>query len=466
MIDYTELKDGNSFELLMRDLLQRYVYNVYWTGKGIDCGKDLVLIEKINGTFAAHEEKWVVQCKNNAMSGTSVSFNDLGNVVGICSSCNASGYLIACTTQLSSSAITSVSEACENNSIKFAYWDGKKIEHELLKPQNWDLLIQYFPISSKIYNFSLNIIEPGFWCSKYKDSIVYVSSRISANLEYTIEDVKKIIDGIDSINKNNDYIIKCRALFFDDKNCNVHLYIDVIYFNEMVWDDKVKNHLEDLIFNSINPLFNLSDIDLEYYICDKFSDHFDINHHDFYDKYLGLFKHGVTKSQNSKTSCIKVREDRITEDVVWGSFERLCGILNKMDFIKILNSFNSNIENINQFTDVVGWGEEITDQGDFDALFFPYIIMEISDIQKFEKLLEIIPKSVEHHIELSKKYVICPGDKVNLSIEDNIYIMRIKILEFICVNSVDFRLELNKYLDEMSEKISKNYNIKFDEKKE
>lgn len=42
MIDFKELdKDGNDFELLIRELLYNKGLEVYWSGKGIDGGKDL-----------------------------------------------------------------------------------------------------------------------------------------------------------------------------------------------------------------------------------------------------------------------------------------------------------------------------------------------------------------------------------------------------------------------------------------
>ncbi len=80
MLDFKELQDGNTFELLVRELLYRRGLEVYWTGKGPDGGKDLVCVEKVVGNFNIFEKRWVVQCKHNAHSGRAVSPKEISRL--------------------------------------------------------------------------------------------------------------------------------------------------------------------------------------------------------------------------------------------------------------------------------------------------------------------------------------------------------------------------------------------------
>ena len=92
MIDFKELpKDGNAFEMLVRELLKRRGLEVYWTGKGPDGGKDLVCIERVKGNFKSFEKRWIVQCKHNAHSGKAVSDSDVRDITDVCDSNSATG---------------------------------------------------------------------------------------------------------------------------------------------------------------------------------------------------------------------------------------------------------------------------------------------------------------------------------------------------------------------------------------
>lgn len=62
MLDFTELpKDGEEFELLIRELLFSHGFQVYWSGRGADGGRDLICVEKRNSYFMEDEKKWLIQ---------------------------------------------------------------------------------------------------------------------------------------------------------------------------------------------------------------------------------------------------------------------------------------------------------------------------------------------------------------------------------------------------------------------
>ena len=105
MIDFTELPaDGVRFEQLIRELLIRSGLEVHWTGVGPDGGRDLVATENCQGRLAPFERKWLVSCKN-ATSGKSVGLDDVNGISDACAAVDASGFLLACSTQPSSTAV-------------------------------------------------------------------------------------------------------------------------------------------------------------------------------------------------------------------------------------------------------------------------------------------------------------------------------------------------------------------------
>ena len=97
MLDFTELStDGQDLELLVRELLLRRGFSVQWSGKGADGGRDLVCIERRDSFFVPDEKRWLIQCKHNAVSGKSVSAQDLDSIVDSCTQHGCAGYLLAC----------------------------------------------------------------------------------------------------------------------------------------------------------------------------------------------------------------------------------------------------------------------------------------------------------------------------------------------------------------------------------
>lgn len=451
MIDYNELKDGNEFELLMRDLLQRYFFDVRWSGRGQDGGKDIVLYEMLVGILGEYKKKWVIQCKNFAKSNKSVGIDDLNDISGVCEANNSDGYFLACTTFMSSNAIEKCKEICKNKNLFFIYWDSKKIENELLKPSNWDLLIQYFPKFADSSKIQISIIEPNFWCARYKESIVYLSSRISGNPNYTINDVTEIIDRIDLIFMKEQFKVKCRAMYFDDKNCNINLYIDVIIFDKT--SKLNKEYITNKIFKNICVDFCLYVCDIKFYNCDERSDHYDINHYEFYNDYINIFKYGIDRPKiesNNLLLCI----DCFSNEFIDSSFNKLRNVLTKLKWIKILHCNNSRIENIDKINFITGYSEIELNINNFDNLFYPYFTIEVFNIKEFEKLLSILPIRVGEYIEVSKHYRVCPGDDIDFAQNEDIYTIEIKV---ICSsNKSIFRKKINKYMNEISNALN-NY---------
>lgn len=129
MLDFTELPfDGVKFEQLVRELLVRSGFEVHWTGVGPDGGRDLVVTEKAQGSLAPFQRKWLVSCKHYANSGKSVGLDDVTDINDACDAVGASGFLLACSTQPSSTVVRRFEEIEGRGKYIIRFWDSVEIE--------------------------------------------------------------------------------------------------------------------------------------------------------------------------------------------------------------------------------------------------------------------------------------------------------------------------------------------------
>ena len=458
MIDFRELSpDGTDFELMMRDLLQRQGLEVYWSGKGPDGGKDLICIERIEGLFKPSTRRWVVQCKHKAHSNHSVGAEEIIDICGICKANNARGYMLACTTQPSSALITKFDLTEANGDISIAFWDGKKIEHELMKPQNWDIAEQYFPNSVRRSGWRISSLGPRFWHAMYQDNILYLSTRLSSNPDILISEVERLLIRLKEIALPDDWLLRLRAVYFDDKNWNYYVYLDILVPEKVgrVDTETFQHNIRNL--ESIDGTMYQFDVLLYYYW--NHSDHFDMDHHDYYDSYLKVFETGCSRKvfSNPYTTVIENGDDAEfdTEEYVNGEFSKLLNVLCRLDCIGFINAHNARIELIDKFSDYFEW-EEMIEAADYtiDNFFEATFRIECLNFSEFEKLIKLLPCSVENHVNLRKNYIVLPGEGVE-SKEDSIYTVGLGLLQVGIKNKRQYRRLLNRYFRDAREAIEK-----------
>lgn len=461
MIDFKELaQDGTDFELLIRDLLQRYGLEVYWSGKGPDGGKDLICIESTSSLFKPSVKRWVVQCKHKALSGSSVGADEIVDIRGTCDANNASGYMLACTTQPSAALISKFDNIEGNTNIIIAFWDGRKIERELMKPQNWDIAEQYFPISTKTSGWKISALGPRFWHAMYQDNVFYMSARLSSNPDMIILEVEGLIGYLKSIALPKDWILRLRAIYFDDKNCVYRVYLDLLVPNEE--DEKLYEANVGSFSEQIKQLEVIDGAMFEYDVLKYdywgLSDHFDMDHHNYYDPYLRIFEGGYSRDEfpNSYVTVLNFTKEEdflYTEEYVNGEFDKLRSTMEKLDFIRILNAQNARVELIGQFSEYFEWQALIEKSGyAVDNLFEVYFRLECLDFDKFKALLEILPNSVESHINLRKNYVVLPGEGIVFE-EDSTYTLGFVLLQVGVKGKKQYRRLLNRYLHDIRKTI-------------
>lgn len=296
MLDFTELApDGNDLERLAREILFGLGYRPYWTGKGQDRGRDLVFVEEFASMFAPQTRKWLVSCKHNAHSGNAVSVNDLGEIVDTCAQHEAQAYLLVCSTYPSSAVVDRLNgiSTNQNSILKATYWDSVIIERHLSTPRLWTLAQHFFPRSAagwKIYATE----RPNRWVANYEGFYFHLATRIGSNCDFLLEQIAALVAAMESVQLPDKHHLRLRAVYYDDKNGNYHAFVDyLVPSDEQPFIGKVQ--LTDTLLNASYPHGNLYGIDLAVCNYTSASDHFDLDHYDYYQPYLANFQSGIKR---------------------------------------------------------------------------------------------------------------------------------------------------------------------------
>lgn len=472
MLDFTELsRDGTDLELMTREILENKDLEVYWSGKGTDNGRDLICIENTVGTIKVGKKRWVVQCKDYAVSNKAVGVKDLDDISGCVDMHNAEGYLLVCTTFPSSSLVDRLEKIEETKKISIAIWDSEHLKKELLKPNNLHLINSFMPKSAKKLGWRINGIEPGFWYATFEGHSFYISSRLSANVDPPLlTNIEDRINEIEALSLSENYSVRIRAIHFDGKHSNYLLYLDLLVFNR---DRSLQEEvLSNLTFEQSKKLKEIIsdrnidgawyDIDLNLSFSNAGNDHFDIDHQDFYRPFLSDFQLGAKREEKRNRYLLTdIKDTSIqTEDFVMGSFDNMVKMFKSLNYLSVVNSFNCRVESVSKFTDTFDWkspifGAELYLKNFFDVI----LILECPDFEKLKELVSILPQSISRNFELTKKLVVLPDEGL-CDDEEDLYIISINIHGGGIKNEIAFRKEMNSYLDSISESIGEFYNIK------
>ncbi|HXK40346.1 MAG TPA: hypothetical protein VJ837_05965, partial [Candidatus Paceibacterota bacterium] len=219
----------------------------------------------------------------------------------------AQGYLLACSTQPSSSLVTKLKELAEQseNSLVTAVWDGVDLEKRLAEPRCFALGHLFFPKSLletpwKLYNSA----GPNKWTAHYRTYFLYLSSRISGR-HPDLRECEFIVSLLEAVKPTGPHeAIRPRAIYFDDKHQNF-----VVFADYLVPDDQ-KPTLSpkdlDVVLNDGDGLHNengwmsyITRWDIQVRRTKPYSDHFDLDHYDFYNRFRGNFEAGVLRGDYS-----------------------------------------------------------------------------------------------------------------------------------------------------------------------
>ncbi|HEY6803711.1 MAG TPA: hypothetical protein VI306_09045 [Pyrinomonadaceae bacterium] len=152
MIDFKEITTGEIWELFARDFLEEMGFFIESSpDRGADGGKDALMSEELIGLLGRYRFRWLVSCKHNAVSGTSVNETDEPNILERIESFDADGFMGFYSTVPSSALNTRLNALRKNQSIKdFRIFDHQVIENHLVSVGFSTLLMRYFPESYKL----------------------------------------------------------------------------------------------------------------------------------------------------------------------------------------------------------------------------------------------------------------------------------------------------------------------------
>lgn len=219
MLDFSELpNDGVKFEQLIREIFLKSGLRPHWTGKGPDSGRDLLVEELLRGKIQDNKRIWLVDCKHNAHSNSVVGVGVITDIRDRCERVKASGYLLACSTTISSEVARKLKEFSLNTDIATEMWDSVAIERMLVTPKTYSLAQQFFPMSMLNPAWRIFYTErEERWMAHYKGYFLYVESRSGIDPPPLIH-LESIIRELETVVLGKGESLRVRGIWHDTPN--------------------------------------------------------------------------------------------------------------------------------------------------------------------------------------------------------------------------------------------------------
>lgn len=463
MTDFAELnKSGTGFELLMREIFIKLNYEVKWSGVGPDRGKDLMVTEKHESVIGNTETNWLVQCKHNAVNGKSVGLEDLGDFVSACHDHNVKHYLLACSTQPSSSLLERFNNISVNKGITIHYWDATKIEKILSSIEFYDIFQLFFPNSSKSTKIKIFATSsPNEWILVYKGYYIVLENRImSSALEWSHKEIKQIISELNTIQSKHltkHELLMPRKIWFNGKSPEFVWYIDYLYDSYHMKDNKLSKDADELKF-ILQDGFARNDgcmyfFDITPTPASFSSDHFHENHYDYYDVVSRI--RGQDFSFNKKI--YKAHFKRLEENI-HTYVKQISKAISTNNKFRVLNTIQDSTREIFNLSVNISWHDIFYEKNiDSSSDFFgPRIIIFSEHENELLELFSGMASTIEEsHVffDLVKRFIY--GDKIES--DDFTYDMKFKVL--FAKNYLDYLIKLEGYLQEFATILSEKMNI-------
>lgn len=156
VLDFKEIPEAHvanglqdTFELFAREYLSLMGYKVIsHPDRGADAGKDLIVEECRQGVGGVTTVRWLVSCKHNAHSGSSVTPTVEQNIIDRLRTHNCDSFMGFYSTIPSSGLTTNLDRFITNNNIEYLIYDRELIERLLLSSdENLQIVKRFFPKS-------------------------------------------------------------------------------------------------------------------------------------------------------------------------------------------------------------------------------------------------------------------------------------------------------------------------------
>lgn len=219
MLNFKELpKDGTKFELLIRELFLKKKMRPHWTGIGPDSGRDLLVEEELQSQIKNDKKLWLVDCKHFALSNKTVGVGDITDIRDRCERVGAKGFLLVCSTTISSELARKLEEINTNTDISTELWDSVTIEKQLLNPLSYSVAQQFFPESLKTPSWKMFYTErEERWMAHYNGYFLYVESRAGIQPP-SLVDLESIIKELNNVQLGDNESLRIRAIWHDTPN--------------------------------------------------------------------------------------------------------------------------------------------------------------------------------------------------------------------------------------------------------
>jgi hypothetical protein len=300
MLDFTELPpDGNDFELLTRELLFKLGLRPFWSGKGPDGGRDLVCDEPRQSVIVPDSRRWLVQCKHNAHSGSSVGIDALDNVVDSCTHHAADGYLLVCSTHPSAKVVErleGISRSTQGRLVA-TYWDAVAIERLLLTPTLWPIAQRFFPTSAPRWQIFATD-HPNRWVANYDGFYFHLSNRIGSDCLVHFPTIEGRLRELRAISLPKGHSLRLRAIYRDDKNAGYVWFVDYmlpVKHEPAISQVKLREIMRDE-YPWEDGQVHKFDFRLVHY--SDTNDHYDADHYDYYLPYISNYYFGTERPGN------------------------------------------------------------------------------------------------------------------------------------------------------------------------
>ena len=219
MLSFQELsKDGVKFEQLIREIMLKKGLRPQWTGVGPDSGRDLLVEEELKSSIKDSKRIWLVDCKHFANSGKTVGVADITDIRDRCERVGAKGFLLVCSTTVSSELSRKLDEINTNTNIATEIWDSITIEKLLLNPTSYSIAQQFFPVSLATPAWQMFYTErEERWMAHYRGYFLYVESR-SGIEPPCLSDLEGIIRELERVELGVNESLRIRAIWHDTPN--------------------------------------------------------------------------------------------------------------------------------------------------------------------------------------------------------------------------------------------------------
>lgn len=150
MINLAEISaDGEDWEAFARDFLVELGFQVTSPpDRGPDGGKDILIVENLQGSLNSYPFHWLVSCKHNVHGGSAVGVDNEPSILERLKVFKADGFLGFYSTKPSSSLNERLRSLRDNNDIKdYRIFDGRLIENYLTRLGYSKLVLRYLPES-------------------------------------------------------------------------------------------------------------------------------------------------------------------------------------------------------------------------------------------------------------------------------------------------------------------------------